>query len=184
VVFLDKFIREAIAEILKNRADVFKIAIRQKAKFEGWLKFELASYLEKYGMENVEVEAKAAFRKERSDISFFYNDNPYRIELKTPNSNWKSRGIVSSSRPITDNIGSIIGDTYKLNSQYGIVAFVLFPIPTSDDRWNIYLKRIMEETKIELSKEKNCTVINQTFGNEINCDMVICTYMSKYYGLR
>lgn len=181
---MDKLIREAIASILKRRNDVLHIAIRQRAKFEGWLKFELASHLQSYGMENVEVESMAGFGKERSDISFFHKGNPYCIELKTPNTNWKINGVKDIGRPVTKNIKSIIEDTLKLNSQYGIVAFVLFPIPSGDNRWENYLSRIMDKTNIELSKEKNCEIVHAAYGEEINCDLVICTYMSKYYKFR
>lgn len=181
---MDKLIREAIVSILKRRNDVLQIAIRQKAKFEGWLKFELASYLESYGMDNVEVESMAGFGKERSDISFFNSGSPYSIELKTPNTNWKMNGVKDIGRPVTKNVNSIIEDTLKLNSQYGIVAFVLFPIPIGDNRWEIYLSRIMDKTNIELSKEKNCEIVHGTYSEGINCDLVVCTYMSKYYRFR
>lgn len=62
---MDIFIKKTIVDILKNHENVLKISIRQKAKYEGWLKFELASYLEQYGMENVEVESKGHFKRER-----------------------------------------------------------------------------------------------------------------------
>lgn len=181
---MDKFIRESIANILNNHTDVIKIAIRQKAKFEGWLKFELASYLESNGMEHIEVESKSGFGREHSDISFSHEGIPYSIELKTPNTNWKLKGINKLHRPITKNINSIIDDTKKLNSEYGIIAFVLFPIPSGDNRWEQYLLRIMEKTGIPLSKGKNCIVINGEYSQEISCDLVVCTYMSKYYGFR
>ncbi len=90
---MDKFVRNAIVSILNNHVNVIKIVVRQKAKFEGWLKFEIASYLESYGMKSVKVESKAEYRREWSDISFFYKGNPYTIELKTPNTNWKLKDI-------------------------------------------------------------------------------------------
>lgn len=176
---MDKFIRSAIKEIINNNTDVLKVAIRQKAKFEGWLKFELASYLELNGFGGVEVEALSHLSKERADILFFHQENTYTIELKTPNTNWKIEGISNLSKPITKNIDSIIEDTRKLNSKYGIVAFVLFPVPCDDNRWETYLSRITDETGIDISKDKNCEVINFNDGQEINCNLVVCTYMSK-----
>jgi|LakMenEpi03Aug12_release.lakeMendotaPanAssembly.Ray.scaffolds.fasta_scaffold6534174_1 hypothetical protein len=38
---MDLIINSAITEILEGRKDLLKIAVRQKNKFEGWLKFEL-----------------------------------------------------------------------------------------------------------------------------------------------
>lgn len=37
-----EILSSACAEILKNRKDVLTMACQQRAKFEGWLKFELA----------------------------------------------------------------------------------------------------------------------------------------------
>jgi len=86
--------------------------------------------------------------------------------------------------PITKNINSIIEDTKKLNSEHGIIAFVLFPIPLGDNRWEMYLTRIMEEAKIKLSSKENCTTICVEYEEGLTCDLVVCTYMSKYYKTR
>lgn len=43
---MDEFIRKGIVEILETNRSLLKIPLRQKAKFEGWLKFELAHWLE------------------------------------------------------------------------------------------------------------------------------------------
>ena len=39
-------LKELIVKILKDNEDLVFIAIRQRAKFEGWLKFELARKLQ------------------------------------------------------------------------------------------------------------------------------------------
>lgn len=180
---MDELIRNFIVKILRERKDLLKIAVKQRSKFEGWLKFELASYLDLNGMENVNVES-LGFGKERTDITFFYEDEFYEIELKTPNTNWKIPGIENNTRPITKNIKSIIKDTHKLNSKNGIVAFVLFPIPNGDNRWEKYLSRISKKTDLNLNKQKNCEVITQKYEELITCDLIVCTYLSKYYGMR
>ena len=120
---MDKIVREGIVQILKSHTELLKIPLRQKAKFEGWLKFELAHYLEKIGMESVEVESKHSFRRDRTDITFFHNEEVYRIEMKTPNTNWKLKGVNHNCRPITANIQSVIDDAKKLDSIHGICAF-------------------------------------------------------------
>ncbi|MCC5910861.1 MAG: hypothetical protein JJT76_10535 [Clostridiaceae bacterium] len=175
------FIREAIVNIINENKELLKIPLRQKSKFEGWLKFELASYLELNGMKSVEVESKVVYRRDRTDITFFHDENPYSIELKTPNTNWKQEGINNNTRPITKNINSIVDDTKKLNSNYGIIAFVLFSVPTDDTRWKSYLDRIVEKTGIELTVENNCSIVNMPIDDKGYCDVVVCTYMSKRY---
>lgn len=79
--------------ILENRKDLLMIPLKQRAKFEGWLKFELAHVLVLKGMENVEVESKSGF--ERADIKFEEDGITYKIELKTPNTNWRVEGILN-----------------------------------------------------------------------------------------
>lgn len=178
---MDKIINNAISDILKHRKDLLKIPIRQKAKFEGWLKFELAHYLEKIGMESVEVESKTYFKRDRTDITFFSNGSFYSIELKTPNTNWRITGVQPRTRPITKNIQSVIEDAMKLNSTQGVVAFVLFPIPFGDDRWIEYLVRIKEKTGLEISKESNCNLITVHLNQNKKCQVMVCTFKSKVF---
>ena len=85
---------DGISEILHNNRDLLRIPIRQKAKFEGWLKFELAFYLEKKGFKDVDVETKGDRTLFRTDITFFDNNlNFYSVELKTSNTNWTVPGV-------------------------------------------------------------------------------------------
>jgi hypothetical protein len=134
---MDRLIRESISEIIKNHFQLVSIAISQRAKFEGWLKFELADHLKKLGMSNVEVESAYIDSNNRADLGFVYKGIRYDIALKTPNTNWRIKGIENKGRPITKNIDSIINDSKKLEKCVGngIVTFVLFPIPVGDDRW-------------------------------------------------
>ena len=178
---MDKLIRKGIVDILTKHEELLQIPLRQRAKFEGWLKFELACYLDQIGMISVEVESQGSFRRDRTDIAFFKDDNPYSLELKTPNTNWKIPGVNSSGRPITRNIQSIVDDAFKLNSQYGIVAFVLFPVPVDDSRWEVYLKRISKKTGLCLSKENNCDVVKMNIDDKHICDLIICSFMCKQF---
>lgn len=178
---MDRVVRNGIIEILAARKEMLRIPIRQKAKFEGWLKFELASYLETIGMQSVEVETKAFYRRDRTDVTFFCDQKPYSVELKTPNTNWKVGGCVDRGRPITKNIQSVVDDALKLNSDNGIVAFVLFPIPHGDNRWKFYLERIREQTGIPVSTSENCEVLSMDVDHNNNCAVVVCTFMSKKF---
>ena len=177
---MDKLIRKGIVDILTKHEELLRIPLRQRAKFEGWLKFELACYLDLIGMRSVAVESQGSFQH-KTDIVFFKDDYLYSLELKTPNTNWMIPGINSSGRPITKNIQSIIDDAFKLISQYGIVAFVLFPVPVDDSRWELYLKRISEKTGLCLSKNNNCEVVKMNVDDKHICDLIVCSFMCKQF---
>lgn len=59
------------------------------------------------------------------------------IELKTPNTSYTCEGVDPKTRPITDNVNSIISDVDKLRniteglSYDSFIAFVMFPIDTN-----------------------------------------------------
>jgi len=133
------------------------------------------------GMELVEVESKPFFSRNRTDITFFSQDNLYSIELKTPNTNWHIDGVSNNCRPITKNIQSIIDDAIKLNSNQGIVAFVLFPIPLNDNRWQEYIIRIKEELKINIDFNKNCSLVEMNVNSSSKCNVLVCAFISKYF---
>lgn len=178
---MDKIIRKALSEIILSHQELLKIPMKQKAKFEGWLKFELAFKLQQMGMKSVEVESRVIHRRTRTDITFDHNYISYGIELKTPNTNWKIKGINPVGRPITKNINSIIKDAEKLNSEEGIVAFVLFPIPLNDDSWEKYIYRISEKTGIEININNNCQQIEMNINETNKCKFVVCVFMSKKF---
>lgn len=174
-------IREWIVEILENHKQLLTIAVRQRAKFEGWLKFELAVVAEKHGAQSVEVESacdERGFSGERSDLSFIYDGNRYHVELKTANSNWRMPGVRNKTRPITKNIAGIVNDARKLSrcSGEGIVAFVLSPIPPQDNRWTEYLDRIASELGIPLSEQVHCRRLSVDWGQGESADLVVCSF--------
>ncbi len=84
---VNTIIRQAIVDILNQNKDLLKITVRKKAKFEGWLKFELARELERSGYKEVCVESKYANSNGRTDIVFKEGKQSYGVELKTPNTN-------------------------------------------------------------------------------------------------
>ncbi|MEZ7528280.1 hypothetical protein [Cloacibacterium normanense] len=179
---MDHIILSLISDIVIENNDIISIAIKNRNKFEGWLKFELANKLAKIAFD-VTVETQYANRRDRYDLSFFDDKyNFYPIELKTPNTNWDIIGIKKCTKPITNNIKSIIADTKKLNSNFGLVAFVLFPIPTNDNNWTEYFYRIKKECDLDIDVEKNCRRLNIIFDkNQNNCDIIICCFFSKKY---
>ena len=113
----------------KNK-DLLEIAFRQRAKFEGWLKFEIAKEFQKSGKDT-----KVEYPIAKGHVDLFA-DNCL-IELKTPNTSYTCEGVDPKTRPITDNVNSIISDVDKLRniteglSYDSFIAFVMFPIDTN-----------------------------------------------------
>lgn len=128
-----KYIADTIVSILSDNEDLLEIAFRQRAKFEGWLKFEIAKEFQKSGKatkveypiakvyadlvadkvlpelyRNTEVERLI----QRGHVDLFA-DNCL-IELKTPNTSYTCEGVDSKTRPITKNVNDIIYDINKL----------------------------------------------------------------------
>lgn len=178
---MEATIREWIAEILEQHKPLLAIALRQRAKFEGWLKFELAAIAEKCGGQSVEVESasnESNSSRGRSDLTFLFNGTRYEVELKTANSNWRMPGIRNKTRPITKNVAGIVTDARKLCRCLGrgVIAFVLFPIPPGDNRWTEYLDRIATELGIRLSEQNHCRRLSVDLGNNQSADLVICSF--------
>jgi hypothetical protein len=170
-----------IKDILESRLDILPHILRKKSKFEGWLKFELASYLENsLKMSSVEIEKKNEHNNCRCDISFICNEILFRLELKTPNTNWKIGSGKSGGKPITKNVSGIIADAKKLNCPNGIVSFVMFPIPVDSDCWKNYIERITEETEINIL-ETDYEFLNVKMDNENECRILICSFRSKIF---
>lgn len=142
-------LNKLITGILEENKGLITIAIKQRAKFEGWLKFELAyQLLNKYSDLKVEFPYP---NNENQHADIFANGTL--IELKTPNTNFKNEQCISCTRPITKNISSIINDIEKLRAAGHCykknIAFVLFPID-SDDKYKEYTKRIEKEGNVKL----------------------------------
>ena len=174
-------VRDWITKILEERKLLVALAVRQRAKFEGWLKFELAYRAALAGASDVEVESGSTTRsgQVRADIAFRLGDAAYSVELKTPNTNWRMPGVQEKTRPITNNIAEIVSDGQKLASQPsgGIVAFVLFPVPIGDRRWVNYLQRISSETGVSLNEREHTARVNVPLvDGTSNADLVVCAF--------
>ncbi|MFZ5855225.1 MAG: hypothetical protein ACOYZ6_00190 [Chloroflexota bacterium] len=133
MIFLESEIQSLLRNILVSRKDVTYLACQQRAKFEGWLKFELASALHGYpGIQAIIVEDCYA-TSGRSDISFQYGEEKWFIEMKTANTNWRAENLENLHRPITKNMTGIIEDIMVLREKcapaHGIAVFCIFPIP-------------------------------------------------------
>lgn len=164
--------------MLEQHRPLLDIAVRQRAKFEGWLKFELALYAEQHGATAVEVEAPSGSGS-RSDLTFLYDGKRYDVELKTSNTNWRMKGVRARTRPITNNIRGVIIDGGKLRQcpGDGIVAFCLFPIEAADGRWMDYLKRIGSELGVTLSEGEHTSRVTVPLSDGHHADIVVATFV-------
>jgi len=130
---------EKIWEIIKNNL-IPRIKAKRslalfatvRAKFEGWLKVEVADVLCEYG--NVTPE------KDLIDIVF---ENSA-IELKTLNTSYKYPGVVNKTKPVSDNIKSVVDDIFKLKKtsyKNRYVLFVVFPLE-DNKMWQKHIAKI------------------------------------------
>ena len=175
-------VRSWIVDILKRNESVVAVALRQRAKFEGWLKFELAAHAGDAGATAVQVETSSpddqSSSRGRSDLSFVFDGVRYDLELKTPNCNWRLPGVDACTRPITKNIADIVSDGRKLAgvSDHGLVAFVLFPLPVGDARWEAYLERIAGELATPLGTQSHTTRLTMPVSASYAADLVVCCF--------
>ncbi|MHB8844767.1 MAG: hypothetical protein ACYC7L_08445 [Nitrospirota bacterium] len=171
-------LKDWIAKVLEAHSDVLAIALRQRAKFEGWLKLELAATAAQHGCVSVELETPLPSNKgERADIGFSLNGEKFYVELKTPNSNWRFAGIENRTRPITKNISSIIEDVEKLRKvRNALIAFTLFPIKPGDVRWREYVRRISEETRIIITEKEHCHIVDIPVTQMQRASIMICCF--------
>ena len=128
--------------------------VQNRAKFEGWLKVELCDILAKY-TNNITPE------KDRIDIVF----DDWALELKTSNTNYRYAGVENKTRPITNNIESIIKDIRDLKSNTNYrkkaVVFIIFPLSKTTKDWVQHITKI--KTELQELKEKEFS-----FKNGIN----------------
>ena len=180
---MDKLLRQWITQIIQQNEQLIRIAVRQRAKFEGWLKFELAAIVEANGAIAVEVETSSqeSDNKQRADISFFYNDASYDVELKTPNTNWRTEGVIVAHRPVTKNVDEIIQDGKKLkrSSSNGLVAFVMFPIPPADNQWEKYISRIASELQLPVTPQANCSRVSIAVDSKHKVELIVGSFFAS-----
>jgi len=174
-------IQSSLSEILSTRKDVTLMACQQRAKFEGWLKFELASALARQqGFRQVILEDGYADGG-RSDISYCFEGVKWQVEMKTANTNWREEGLEALTRPVTRNMDGIIEDVLVLRRKSaparGIAVFCIFPVPerlwkNTREQLNFHLRRIEQACQLPVGAlTDNATYIETTsaFG--------ICTFI-------
>ena len=174
-------IRSLLRNILLSRKDVAFLACQQRAKFEGWLKFELASALYRSsGFEKIIIEDSYTTNG-RSDISFEFDGAKWFIEIKTANTNWRAENLENLTRPVTRNMDGIVEDIIVLREKsapaHGLAVFCIFPVPdrlwkNTREQLKYHLRRIEETGKLfenTLVDNAEFVATTDTFG--------ICTFV-------
>lgn len=169
---MEGLLNQLIYKILTSNQSLVTIALQQRAKFEGWLKFELANELKiNYADTIVEYNLKGL----NALVDIYSNQSL--IELKTPNTSYKANGCINATKPITDNMNGIIGDIQKLRSisskalyAGGYIAFVMFPL----DKKGAFAKHI--------SKIRSCIHTNRMASSTLTISGVdILIFTAKIF---
>ncbi|MBQ4434120.1 MAG: hypothetical protein II894_08200 [Bacteroidales bacterium] len=113
----------AIDGIIKKGLKSISLPFKQRAKFEGWLKIELAAELSKK-FNDTRIEPSYP-HKTQSSADIFSNN--YYIELKTVDTDCPYSNTVDGRKRFSNNITLVLKDINKLRPVKGIVAFILFP---------------------------------------------------------
>lgn len=190
-----------VEEILLDNANrkMLLLANKGRNKFEGWFKFELTKkLLAREGINEVSVERKYITNVDGendektvySDLAFTDGRNQYLVELKTANTSYALDGCNASTRPITDNINSIINDIKKLYNAriegnedvtpLGLSVFICFPLP-KDGHDNLdtnpesmLIKRILDNCNERDNENRILKLISlNEIGNKMTYSMLI-----------
>jgi len=129
-------LQQVIPTLLTSAA--LDIPLRQRAKFEGWLKIELAAALagQRWDVRIEQPYATLDGKQHRADIGIRADDGTeILLMLKTVNTSFRFDGVKQASRPITQNIQGVIADVRKLHHlPEGKTGYVFFPVfPVSAD---------------------------------------------------
>lgn len=120
--------------------DSVEVFVSNRARFEGWLKVEVAGILAGRGCQTIP-------EKDTIDITA----DGWALELKTCATNYGYPGVVDKkSRPITESINGIISDVKSLQEKdrvNGAVLFVAFPLEHEKMEWQMHLSKISANVK-------------------------------------
>ncbi len=152
-------VSKIMPELLSRPA--LSLALEQRAKFEGWLKIELAYALSSHASAvTFEEEYPGPSGKFRADLAVTLKGSRRYIMLKTVNTNFRFDGVETLHRPITRNIKGVIEDVVKLQScpseTFPYILFAVFSVgsdlPAQLKQIGAYLRRI-EQAGIEYTAQ-------------------------------
>ena len=142
--FLWDIISNNLIPSLETDNGVYILA-KNRSKFEGWLKVELCNIL--YNSLSLCFNVEPIPEKDHIDIVI----DDWAIELKTVNTSYRHKGVVTKTRPITYNIKSVLDDINSLhenaNCAHKAVLFVVFPINDDNDKnWDKQIEKIRKNS--------------------------------------
>lgn len=121
----------------QNSVEVF---VSNRARFEGWLKVEVAGILAGRG-------CRVIPEKDTIDITV----DGWALELKTCATNYGYPGVADKeARDITRSIDGIISDAKSLQEKdrvNGAVLFVAFPLEHKNRKWQKHLSKILANVR-------------------------------------
>ena len=149
---LDKIVNKLIDTISQHGGCA--IFAEKRAKFEGWVKVELARIFSELGYE-VEPEKLYFIDKEhqveRHQVDLFSEsgNTGLCVELKTVNTSYKGILAKKKTRPITMNVNSVLEDLEKLSAIKGAnpqvecyVLFLVYPCESGNEHWQMHERRL------------------------------------------
>jgi len=170
---LEKKLFSLIYGCLKENRSKLQLPVRQRAKFENWLKIELfysiwQKLLHRNHSSEIKIEESYPKKKKlRCDILFaFLRKRHVYLELKTINTSYDcdSDLIPRKTKPIADNVDSVIEAANRLRKftkkgDQRIVAFVVYPLCEEKlDKWKYHESKINDEIGKFFNKPKDLYV--------------------------
>ena len=142
---------DSVGNKLKEKIENFKaisIFVRERSKFEGWLKIEVVDTLLDLGIPKERITPE----ENRTDIVFELEGKKVGMELKTINTNYIHELVKNKTRPITKNIEGILDDINKLkrNTEFHerVIVFVVFPLSEKNEKfWRKHIEKIKKHCK-------------------------------------
>lgn len=145
-----EFIREIGADLQERmeNSEAISIFVKNRSKFEGWLKVELAEALMKNNCKEILPE------NDGTDMTFKHDNKNFAIELKTVNTNYRFANVENKGRPITSNVSGVVWDIAKLKKlpyDKRVMIFVVFPLDINRNRnWkDMHLPKVTKMLKKE-----------------------------------
>jgi len=162
---------ETILDDLKTKLESnrgIQVFVKNRDKFEGWLKVEIVDILYNKITKNIIPEAPdynknitSEKNKNYQHVDIIFDDSA--LELKTINTNYRHNEVENKTRPITYNIKQLKDDIEKLRNLQNediknkAILFVVFPLP--DDNIDEFNKKYLQKLGIEIQNSKQFTTI-------------------------
>ncbi len=145
---LDEIVSKLIDTISQHNGCA--IFVEERAKFEGWVKVELARILFELGYK-VEPEKAYFIDGKRHQVDLFSEHGNTRlcVELKTVNTNYTGILAKKKTRPITMNINGVLEDLEELSRikeanpevEY-YVLFLVYPCESGNKHWQMHKRKL------------------------------------------